>query len=173
MNYEQLEIFFGSPGVVDLYPVVSSVWTPATDDYQETVSLPDATVRQQWEAVFAVARRMNKYFHTIGVQHVYKHIALRTGILTPTSYEGKQYYGAVVLASIDLTRPIGPGSIELHSRGRNKWALVRHWTHLPVGVPLPGLEARVPAPLLTAWFKDKQGVKIITPQSSVEWEDLL
>lgn len=158
MNYEQLEIYFGSPGVSIIYPTAGESFSPGYKDLDllRTIEFEaDWSIRLRWEVLFNTCRVMNKTFRRKKLP--FDRLVLRTGILCPRSHEGKQYYGKVLLFSMRLDKPIGPSQIELlychFSESSKRVAFVPRWDAMPEGVPMPDYENRVPLPLRQAWFK--------------------
>lgn len=177
MNYEQLEVYFGSPGVSIIYPTRGERFSPGYKDldFMQTISSEDSwSVRVRWEAIFTVCRDMkNKLKHLR-----YDRLVLRTGILCPKSAEGKQFYGMVLLLSMRLDKPIGPSQLEaLHYRRATYYkhmALIPKWDAMPEDIPLPEYEDRVPLPLRLAWFKGlADGPNPPVVFGLTAWEDLL
>ena len=176
MNYEQLEIYFGSPGVSLIYPTIGESFSPGYKDldFSRTVSSEDSwSVRVRWEAIFTVCRDMkNKLKHLR-----YDHLVLRTGILCPKRAEGKNFYGMVLLLSMRLDKPIGASQFEaLHYRVKpySHIALIPKWDALPEGIPMPEYENRVPLPLRQAWFKGMaDGPTPPAVLGLTAWEELL
>lgn len=159
MNYEQLEVYFGSPGVSIIYPTRGERFSPGYKDldFMHTISSEDSwSVRVRWEAIFTVCRDMKSKLKG----RCYDHLILRTGILCPKSAEGKQFYGKVLLLSMRLDKPIGPSQLEaVHYRPKpyKHIALVPKWDAMPEDIPLPEYENRVPLPLRLAWYKGLTG----------------
>lgn len=176
MTYEQLELYFGSPGVSILYPTVGESFSPRYMDldFHRTISSEDSwSVRVRWEAIFTVCRSMKNKMKLLQ----YDHLVLRTGILCPKSLEGQRFYGAVLLCSMRLDKPIGPSQLEAaHYRviPYNHVAFIPKWDAMPEGVPLPEYENRVPLPLRQAWFKGlADGPSTPAVLGLNTWEELL
>ena len=177
MNYEQLEVYFGSPGVSIIYPTRGERFSPGYKDleFQRTISSEDSwSVRVRWEALFTVCRDMRNKLKGL----MYDHLVLRTGILCPKSAEGKQFYGKVLLLSMRLDKPIGPSQLEaLHYRRTGYYkhvTFIPKWDVMPEDIPLPEYENRVPLPLRLAWFKglaDGPNPPVVCGLTS--WEELL
>ena len=176
MNYEQLEVYFGSPGVSIIYPTIGESFSPGYKDldFMQTISSEDSwSIRVRWEAIFTVCRDMkNKLKHLR-----YDRLILRTGILCPKSIEGQRFYGTVLLCSMRLDKPIGPSQLEAaHYRPKpyNHIALIPKWDAMPEGIPLPEYENRVPLLIRQDWFKglaDDLNAPAVLGLNS--WEDLL
>ena len=176
MNYEQLEVYFGSPGVSIIYPTIGESFSPGYMDldFMQTISSEDSwSVRVRWEAIFTVCRDMKNKLKRLR----YDRLVLRTGILCPKSAEGKQFYGKVLLLSMRLDKPIGPSQLEAaHYRPKpyNHVEFIPKWDAMPEGIPLPEYESRVPLPLRLAWFKglaDNPNPPAVLGLNA--WEDLL
>lgn len=176
MNYEQLEVYFGSPGVSIIYPTIGESFSPKYMDldFSRTVSTEDSwSVRVRWEAIFTICRSMKNKAKILG----YDHLVLRTGILCPKSLEGAKFHGKVLLLSMRLDKPIGPSQFEaLHYRVKpySHIALIPKWDAMPEDIPLPEYENRVPLPLRLAWFKGMaDGPNPPAVLGLTAWEELL
>lgn len=176
MTYEQLELYFGSPGVSIIYPTRGERFSPGYKDleFQRTISSEDSwSVRVRWEAIFTVCRDMRNALKGL----MYDHLVLRTGILCPHSIEGKKFYGNVLLLSMRLDKPIGPSQFEAipyRAKPYSHVSLIPKWDALPEDIPLPEYENRVPLLLRQAWFKglaDGPSMPVVFGVNA--WEDLL
>lgn len=178
MNYEQLEVYFGPPGVSIIYPTIGMKYSPSYMDldFHRVIAHEKATpTRVQWEAIFSIARNMRGVLSRNAPS--YDHLVLRTGILCPTSAEGQQFYGKVLLLLMRLDKPIGPSQLELfHLRvaPHKNVALIPRWDMLPESIPLPEYEDRVPLPVRQAWFKGLTDVPNAPAALGLNvWEELL
>lgn len=176
MNYEQLEVYFGSPGVSIIYPTIGESFSPGYKDleFQHTIGSEDSwSVRVRWEAIFTVCRDMkNKLKHLR-----YDHLILRTGILCPKSLEGQRFYGTVLLFSMRLDKPIGPSQLEAayyRIAPYKHVSFISKWDAMPKGIPLPEYENRVPLPLRQHWFEGMaDGPNPPAVLGLTAWEELL
>ena len=178
MNYEQLEVYFGPPGVSIIYPTVGMKYSPSYMDldFHRVIAHEKPTpARVQWEAIFSIARNMRGVLSRRSPG--YDHLTLRTGILCPKSVEGKNFYGKVLLLSLRLDKPMGPGQLELFPlrvAPHKNVALIPRWDMLPESIPLPEYEDRVPLPVRQAWFKGLTDVPNAPAALGLNvWEELL
>lgn len=182
MNYEQLEIYFGSPGTCHIFPVdrLNVRPTQAELSFLSTYTVPEFPRNIQWRIVFAGLQREARTFKRRNATLLYRYLILRTGILHPTSTEGAPYRGKVLATAIDLRKPIGPNQMVLFAhpkfRSVNTFA---HWSELPKGFPLPNAsDPLVPQDLVKEWFDGCASYQPAPPVQPVvldadSWEDLV
>ncbi len=181
MNYEQLEMFLGPPGNTAIIPSVSSTLLPAQFELElmRHAHVAGSAV-EQWRNVFAVCRELAKKLRRlcpIATDPAY--LFLRTGILHPSTLEGQDYCGKVLLHRLDLyNKPLGPGQIDLyHWRFASGYScMVSRWSGLPVGTPLPDNDPAVPFKLREAWFDGCENAPpLVQPVvlCTDDWEELL
>lgn len=181
MNYEQLEIYFGSPGTCHIFPVNHLNIRPTQTElsYLSTYDVHEFPRNIQWQAVFTGLRREARPFKLKNRAPLYRYLILRTGILHPTSAEGVPYRGKVLATAIDLTKDIGPSQMVLFAHHMFRTVdTFAHWSELPKGFPLPVADPLVPLDLVKEWFDGCASYQPAPPVQPVvlgadSWEELL
>lgn len=181
MNYEQLEIYFGSPGTCHIFPTnhLNIRPTQAELSLLATHAIHEFPRDIQWQTVFAILRREARKFKRKNTIPLYRYLVLRTGILHPTSAEGAPYRGHVLATAIDITKPIGPGQMVLFAHHMFRTVdTFSHWSELPKGFPLPVADPLVPLDLVKEWFDgcaSYQPAPLAQPVvlGANSWEELL
>jgi len=173
MNYEQLDIYFGPPGMCSFTPArhISSVLNAESEFTLYTLEM----CRPSWRQLFANLRQYKKTLYQRFGSGYFSGIILRTGVLRPTSVEGASLRGAVVLHGFSFDKPLGPSSMDLY---RTNYLTVRHWSKMPRFVPLAPWDDKLPE-LCSVWYAGYTGyaesmvVHDALGIPTVEWEDLL
>ena len=181
MNYGQFELFFGPPGNTAIIPSVSSNLLPAQFELElmRHAHVAGSAV-EQWRNVFAVCRDLAKKLRRLcPIKTDPAYLFIRTGILHPSSLEGRDFYGKVMLYRLDLyNKPLGPGQVDMyHFRFGDGYSyMASHWSGLPVGTPLPDNDPCVPFELRKAWFDGCENApQLVQPVAlcADDWEELL